>query len=299
MRRAPVLLECVLPQTDDAAMRTLLRGLCRATGASGSVLTLRSAGGVNATYSHGVCEGARLVLQLQPGDSLQAWCELFGAGTGPAASPSVLEAVRPLFESAVYALSERSEAALQSEVLSQILGVTTDANLLMCSSGEILWANEQGEEVLARHTQRPQAHLDGDTQAAALLDLVVEQIRTLIDSGERSRRRMLTAWGDERWTIELMALPGLRQRECCLVSLSPVRLPRAEDLHQRLSRQHISRRESEVLALVLEGRKTSQIASILGISEYTVKDHLKHAYAKLGITSRSQLPSCLALAPPP
>ncbi|MGV8041028.1 MAG: response regulator transcription factor [Thermoanaerobaculaceae bacterium] len=299
MRRAPVLLESTLPPADDAAIRTLLGGLCRATGARGSVLALRSAGGTSATYSHGECDGARLVLQLQPGDSLHARCELFGAGAGPAASPSVLEAVRPLLESAVHALTERSNAAVQSEVLSQILGVKADASLLMCSSGEILWANEQGEEALARHTQRPQAHLDGDTQAVPLLDLVAEQIRSLLESGERSRQRVLTAWGDERWTIELMALPGLRQRGCCLVSLSPVRLPRAEDLHQRLTRQHISRRESEVLALVLEGRKASQIASSLGITEYTVKDHLKHAYAKLGITSRSQLLNRLALAPSP
>lgn len=290
------MLESTLPPADDAAIGTLLGGLCRATGARGSVLSVRSARGTGATYSHGECEGARLVLQLQPGDSLHATCELFGAGAGPAASPAVLEAVRPLLESAILALSERSNAAGQAEILSQILGVGKDANLLMCASGEILWANEQGEEALARHTQRPQAHLDGDCQPVPLLDLVVDQIRSLLASGERSRRCVLTAWGDERWTIELMALPGLRRPGCCLVTLIPVRLPGAADLHQQLGRLRISRREAEVLALVLEGRKAAEIAARLGITEYTVKDHLKHAYAKLGITSRSQLLGRLALA---
>lgn len=291
------MLEFALPAADDAAMRTLLGGLCRATGASGAVLTLRPLHGTGAMYRFGEREGARLVLQLQPGDSLHASCELYGAGTGPAASPAVLEAVRPLLESALLALSERSNAAVQSEILSQILGVTGDAFLLMCSSGEIIWANQEGEDVLARHTQRPQAHLDGDTQPVPLLDLVVEQIRALLESGERSRRHVLTAWGDERWTIELMVLPGLRKRGCCLVSLSPVRLPRAEDLRRRLAKQRISRREAEVLAHVLKGRKASEIAASLGITEYTVKDHLKHAYAKLGITSRGQLLARLAVTP--
>lgn len=280
-------------------MLTLLRGLCRATGARGSFLTLSSTAGARATYSHGECEGARLVLQLQPGDSLHARCELFDAGGGPAASPAVLDAIRPLLESAIHALSERSLAAGQIEVLSQILGSKEDVHLLMCSTGEILWANERGEGVLARHTQRPQAHLDGDPQALPLLDLVVEQIRTLVASGQRSRRRVLTAWGDERWAIELVALPGLRRPGCCLVSLSQVRLPGAADLYQRLGRQRVSRRECEVLALALEGRKAAEIAAHLGITEYTVKDHLKHAYAKLGITSRNQLFSRLAFVSAP
>lgn len=293
-----MLLDRVLPPSDDAAVRVLLGGLCRATGARGSILTLRSPRGGSATYAYGEQTGARLVLQLEPGGSLLGGCELFGAGGGPASSPTVLDAIRPLLESAVLALTECSNAAVQAEVLSLILGVKADANLLVGPGGEILWANEQGEEALARHTQRPQAHLDGDSEAVPLLDLVAEQMRTLMESGERTRHRVLTAWGDERWTIELMALPGPTHRGCCLVSLSPVRLPGATDLHQRLTRQRISRRESEVLALVLEGRKASEIAAQLGITEYTVKDHLKHAYAKLGITSRSQLVSRLALAGP-
>ena len=89
--------------------------------------------------------------------------------------------------------------------------------------------------------------------------------------------------------------PVSRNRDAVLVALSPVRLPAAGDLYQRLARDLVSHREAEVLALVLEGHKASEIATRLGITEYTVKDHLKHAYAKLGIRSRNQLPSRLAL----
>lgn len=295
MARPPVLLSPVLPPAKDPAVTLLLHGLCRATGAHGSTLTLSTPTGDSTTYVFGELQGPRLVLQLQLADRLGAACALYGAGDGPAASPAALEAIQPLLQGALQALAERSNAFVQVDVLSQILGVRSDANLLMGPDGEILWANARGEDALARHTQRPQANLDGDTQAAPLLDLVVEHMRELWRSGERARRRVLTAWGGERWSIDLVALPGLQKQGCCLVALAPVRLPAADDLHQRLARNLISHREAEVLALVLEGHKASEIAPRLGITEYTVKDHLKHAYVKLGIRSRNQLLSRLAL----
>lgn len=275
----------------------LLGGLCRATGASGSILTLRSQCGKQETYTIGAPAGSRLVLQLQPTGSLHGRCELFGAGSGPAASPAILDAIRPLLESAVGALADCSNAAIQVEVLSEILGVKGDASLLVSPEGEILWANPQGEEALAFHTQRPEAHLDGESQNAPLFDLLVGQMRALRESGERNCRRVLTAWGEERWIMEIMALPGFVYRGCCLVALRPVRMPSAEDLRQRLARHRVSRREAQVLSLVLAGHKAAEIASQLRITEYTVKDHLKHAYSKLGITSRNQLLNRLALAP--
>ena len=48
----------------------------------------------------------------------------------------------------------------------------------------------------------------------------------------------------------------------------------------------LSRREREVLCLVAEGMRNSQIAGTLYISEGTVKRHLANAYNKLGTTSR-------------
>ncbi len=276
-------------------MVVLLQGLCRATGARGSRLTLSTKGGASTSYSWGDEQGPRLVLYLPLVDLPPAVCELFGTGGGPAASPAALDAMRPLLEGALQALTERANAFLQVEALSQILGVKSDASLLLGPDGEILWANARGEDALERHAQRPQAHLDGTTQAAPLLDLVVEQMRELRRSGERARRRVLTAWGGERWSIDLVALPGFQELGCCLVGLAPVRPLAAGELHQRLARDLISRREAEVLALVLEGHKASETAARLGITEYTVKDHLKHAYAKLGIRSRNQLLNRLAL----
>jgi DNA-binding NarL/FixJ family response regulator len=60
--------------------------------------------------------------------------------------------------------------------------------------------------------------------------------------------------------------------------LSAVRAPGGEAL---------SAREREVLGLVAKGTSNRQIAAELFISEATVKTHLKHLYAKLGVNDRA------------
>jgi two-component system, NarL family, nitrate/nitrite response regulator NarL len=48
----------------------------------------------------------------------------------------------------------------------------------------------------------------------------------------------------------------------------------------------LSSRESDVLRLLLAGTSTKEMASLLGISADTVKDHLGRIYAKLGVFER-------------
>jgi DNA-binding CsgD family transcriptional regulator len=56
--------------------------------------------------------------------------------------------------------------------------------------------------------------------------------------------------------------------------------------------------EQRVAALAASGRSNKQIARELYVAEHTVEVHLSHAYAKLGIRSRSQLATRLGAAPP-
>jgi DNA-binding CsgD family transcriptional regulator len=51
----------------------------------------------------------------------------------------------------------------------------------------------------------------------------------------------------------------------------------------------LSKRQRQVVALVLKGHSTEAIAMTLDISADTVKVHRRHAYAKLGISSQAEL----------
>lgn len=50
----------------------------------------------------------------------------------------------------------------------------------------------------------------------------------------------------------------------------------------------LSPRELEVLSLVSQGLENKQIATALGISQATVKTHLKGVFARLGVASRAE-----------
>lgn len=57
---------------------------------------------------------------------------------------------------------------------------------------------------------------------------------------------------------------------------------------ERLVALGLSRREAEVLAHVAEGRSNAEIARLLSVSPGTVKRHLEHVYAKLGVHRRTE-----------
>jgi HD-GYP domain-containing protein (c-di-GMP phosphodiesterase class II) len=48
----------------------------------------------------------------------------------------------------------------------------------------------------------------------------------------------------------------------------------------------LTRREAEVLLHVAQGRSNREIASALTISEKTVRNHVEHIYAKIGVSNR-------------
>lgn len=51
----------------------------------------------------------------------------------------------------------------------------------------------------------------------------------------------------------------------------------------------LSKRESQVIALAVEGKTNGEIAAALGIARNTVKNHLARIYDKLGVNNRTEL----------
>lgn len=62
----------------------------------------------------------------------------------------------------------------------------------------------------------------------------------------------------------------------------------AERLAQRMSGSELTRRESEILELIVAGRGNKQIGAALGIGEGTVKTHVNRLLAKLGVADRTE-----------
>lgn len=50
----------------------------------------------------------------------------------------------------------------------------------------------------------------------------------------------------------------------------------------------LTEQERRVLALVTEGKTNKEIATVLGLSEKTIKNYLSHAFEKLNVTRRAQ-----------
>jgi DNA-binding CsgD family transcriptional regulator len=94
-----------------------------------------------------------------------------------------------------------------------------------------------------------------------------------------------------RWAaIEAARLEGADRGAVAIT----VRAATADEVFDLLCRTYdLSRREREVVALVLDGLATKQLAQALYISPYTVQDHLKAIFAKTGVNSRGELISRL------
>ncbi|MCD2191191.1 helix-turn-helix transcriptional regulator [Actinomycetospora soli] len=82
---------------------------------------------------------------------------------------------------------------------------------------------------------------------------------------------------------------GLGARTAVVVD--PIRPSRLADVVARA--RGLSAREEEVLAELARGRSNKQIARRLGLSEWTVQDHVKAVLAKFNVAGRSELQAAL------
>lgn len=130
--------------------------------------------------------------------------------------------------------------------------------------------------------------LDSAAGTAAVRDAVLRGLRELVpcDSVVWS----LAADGEGADLVLQRAGGGFGEAELALLELLRPHLlaaVRRAAVRERLAGAHLTPREIEVLAQVETGDANVLIAQRLGMRPRTVEKHLEHAYAKLGVCSRT------------
>jgi DNA-binding NarL/FixJ family response regulator len=118
---------------------------------------------------------------------------------------------------------------------------------------------------------------------------VVGAARARADRGDReivpsARLRLATGtWLHVRATH--LARPDHQPRTAILLERAT-----PEQVAPLIARAHqLSQRETQIALLVLRGLSTTEIAATLFISAYTVQDHLKSIFDRVGVRSRREL----------
>jgi DNA-binding CsgD family transcriptional regulator len=95
-----------------------------------------------------------------------------------------------------------------------------------------------------------------------------------------------------RWaTLEAAHLEGSDRHHAAIT----IRSSTADEVFDLLAKTYdLTRRERQLVALMLDGLATKQLSAALSISPHTVQDHLKAIFAKTNLRSRRELVSHLA-----
>lgn len=199
-------------------------------------------------------------------------------------------------ESGDFAVEDAALAASLAPLLAQglrrailLASVATDEEpdapgLVLLAPGGIV----EAKNAAAEHWL---SELISETPAEGELPAVVNSVayRALLaargDAPAGARARVPTSTGT--WLVVHGSVIGDPAEGRVAVILEPARAPEMAPLI--VAAYGLTAREREVTQLVLHGLSTAEIARELHFSEYTVQDHLKAIFEKVGVRSRREL----------
>ena len=98
----------------------------------------------------------------------------------------------------------------------------------------------------------------------------------------------IARWRGPRWRpVEWITVQAARLGEDIAVTIGPVEQRERWNLFCRT--HGLSDRETDIVICLAEGDDTRALAARLHLSEHTVQDHLKSAFAKTAVNSRREL----------
>ena len=173
--------------------------------------------------------------------------------TKPAPPRSTVRATRPRFEAIVDALS---------------------VAVVVFRRQQLIYANAAAEQLRERLRRKYRSEL------TVLLN---DHIRSLDKPDSAATISLLTGQRGEPFYLHVIPLDAAGVDVAVSVrelgtSMGPFR-----------TRYRLSKREADVVELVLLGYRNRDIAATLGMSPTTVKKHLTHIFDKVGVDTRTQL----------
>jgi DNA-binding CsgD family transcriptional regulator len=156
--------------------------------------------------------------------------------------------------------------------------------VLLDRRGELTGANDVGTRLL---TELPDDHVPGGQPIPLPVLAVATRARRAATGADATRARARARTRDGQWVVLHGTRLGDGPDGDTAVIIEPARPVEMAELI--LLGHGLTSREREITRLVLQGRSTAEIAATLHVSPYTVQDHLKAVFAKVGVGSRREL----------
>ena len=155
--------------------------------------------------------------------------------------------------------------------------------IILDDDGAVVLTNNRAFEMLRDvSTSASQVGAGASPLPSVLVSLVPQLRDRLRDRHDTSIAALLTV----DLCVRACRLSGQARGHLLLVL---ERVQRRDAVAQNLERFALSPRECDVAMLVLYGYSNRRIADQLFLTEYTVEDHLKRIFSKLGVKSRTAL----------
>jgi DNA-binding CsgD family transcriptional regulator len=137
-------------------------------------------------------------------------------------------------------------------------------------------------------------------QMAPNVPASMKMIASRLIANPHDQRRRASAHARIRTTGGVWAMfdaAFLEGHDDCQIAIT-IRAASADEVLELLCHAHdLTRRETELVRQLVNGLNTQQIAERLYITPYTVKDHLKAIFKKVGVSTRGELVSQLTGRP--
>lgn len=156
--------------------------------------------------------------------------------------------------------------------------------LLATAQGQVIWMSAAAEAL--PHGEFPfSSGSDHDLDGKRRLDP-----RLLAEIGPATRQLHCATGKPEfrrqAWMVWACALPGPGGHVLALILRARGERPNLKVLAEA---GQLTRAEIRTVEMMMSGTETASIADELGISLETLRTHIKHAYRKLGVTTRGEL----------